>query len=379
MSAATAAAAAGTGTGGPAPVRRAPTLRRHLAVAGVALAAIVLVSLVAEPFRNLQLATVAYLVCAAAGLSVLTGLSGQISLGQGAFMAVGAYTTALLLQDGRAPLAVVLVAATLVTAAVGVAVGAAAARLRGPYLAGATLAFAIGLPALASWREVAGTLGGLNGLVVLTPPPPSWSGAAYDRWQLWVASAAAVTTLVLLANLSRSRVGRSWRAVRDDEVAALLAGLSVTRLQVGAFVVSAACAGIAGGLLAYVNGLAAPGAFALTLSLQLLAAVVLGGLGTLSGSVYGALILVFLPPLLADTARSADLPRDVYANLPLAVYGLVLIVVMVLFPAGLAGALHRAGGVLRRGAAARRGPRNGRSEPASRPPEESTGKRTVRS
>jgi branched-chain amino acid transport system permease protein len=318
-------------------------LVRHLAYGAVAFAFLVLLSFTLDPYRNLQLASAAYLACAAAGLSVLTGLSGQISLGQGAFMAIGGYTAALLLLHQGWPLGVVLLTAVVAAAVAGALVGAAAARLRGPYLAGATLAFAVGLPALANYRELATHLGGENGLVVLSPGPPTSLGAdaTLDRWQLWVSGLAAVIAFILLANLKRSRIGRSWRAVAGDEVSAELAGLSVARLQVGAFVVSAACAGLGGGLLAFVNGLAAPGAFPLTLSLQLLAAVVLGGLGTLAGAVYGSLLLVFLPAWSADLATRLDLSRDIYANLPLAVYGLVLVLVMLLFPSGVQGGLNR--------------------------------------
>jgi branched-chain amino acid transport system permease protein len=150
-----------------------------------------------------------------------------------------------------------------------------------------------------------------------------------------------VTTLVLLANLAHSRLGRSWRALRDDEVAAQLSGLPVARLQIIALVVSAACAGLGGGLLAFVTGLAAPGAFPLTLSLQLLAAVVLGGLGTIPGAVYGSFLLVFLPTWSVSLATRLELSRDVYANLPLAVYGVVLVLVMLLFPAGVQGGINR--------------------------------------
>jgi branched-chain amino acid transport system permease protein len=320
------------------------TLLRHLLRGVIAVVVVLLLSTVLDPYRNLQLTNVAYLICAAAGLSLLTGLSGQISLGQGALMAVGAYTTALLLDDGDGPIALagILLAATLVTALVGVLVGAAAARLRGPYLAGATLAFAIGLPALADYRGLADTLGGQNGLVVLSPgPPEALAGLTFDRWQLAVSTIAAVITLVLLANLAHSRLGRSWRALRDDEVAAQLSGLPVARLQIIAFVVSAACAGLGGGLLAFVTGLAAPGAFPLTLSLQLLAAVVLGGLGTIPGAVYGSFLLVFLPTWSVSLATRLELSRDVYANLPLAVYGVVLVLVMLLFPAGVQGGIHR--------------------------------------
>lgn len=332
------AAAVEVGTGR-LPRLRGSTLLRHLLLAAVGLAVIFVLSQSFGAYRNLQAANVAYFAVAVAGLSVLTGLSGQISLGHGAFMAVGAYAAALTFGKPGWSLGLVLAFATVVTAAVGAAVGAAAARLRGPYLAGATLAFAIGLPALANYRGLTDTLGGDNGLVAATPPAPGT--VPLDRWQLWVSGIALVLTFLLLANLSRSRIGRAWRALRDDEVSAALAGLHVARLQVLAFVVSAACAGLAGGLLAYVQGLAAPGAFTFALSLSLLTAAVLGGLGSLAGAVYGAIVLVVLPPAAASLAGGLGVSRNVYANLPLAVYGVVLALVMLTFPQGVQGGVRR--------------------------------------
>jgi branched-chain amino acid transport system permease protein len=332
------------------------TLVRHLVFALIALIVLDRVSAYASPFRNSQIASTLVFACAAGGLTLLTGSSGQISLGHGAFMAIGAYSFALVLQDLQWPLVAVLVASTLIAALVGGLVGAAAARLRGPYLAGATLALAVGLPSLATWSHLSSKLGGANGLTVVSPGPPSSLGANYtlDRWQVEVCGVATVITFFLLANLGRSRLGRAWRALRDDEVAASLAGLHVARLQVLAFCVSSACAGLAGGLYAFFNGLAAPGAFPLSLSLQLLAAVVLGGLGSLAGAVYGSAILVLLPTWSADIADSLHLSRDVFANLPLAAYGIVLIVVMLAFPQGVQGLLRRVAGLARTSWAQRR-------------------------
>jgi branched-chain amino acid transport system permease protein len=128
--------------------------------------------------------------------------------------------------------------------------------------------------------------------------------------------------------------------VRDDEVAAELAGLDVARIQVFAFVLSAACAGVGGALLVVVTSLAAPGAFTLSLSLALLTGVVLGGLGRLSGAVWGAIVLVMLPQWSNDVANAFSLSNDVQANLPLALYGLVLIGVIVAAPRGIQGALQ---------------------------------------
>jgi branched-chain amino acid transport system permease protein len=335
-------------------LRRRPPLRlprqtlvRNLVV-GAALALVLYVlSLLFAPFDDLRLATAAYYFAALAGLTVLTGLNGQISLGHGALMAIGAYTTVLLIGRESWALAPALAAGTLSTALIGVAVGAVAARLRGPYLAGATLALAVGLPALAD--RYPGAFGGENGLQVNPPTPPSALGANFplERWQAWITCIGALVVFVLLANLLRSRVGRSFRAVRDDEVAARLAGLDVGRVQVLAFVVSAACAGLGGGLLAVVNSLAAPGAFTLSLSLSLLTGIVLGGLGSLAGAAWGAVALVMLPAWTHDVANAISLPGKVQSNLPLVLYGLILIGVIVAAPQGIQGALRAVGRWLR--------------------------------
>jgi len=318
------------------------TLMRHLLLAAAAGVVLYLISLALDPFNNLRLAGVAYYFTALAGLTVLTGLNGQISLGHGALMAVGAYSAALLVGRDGWPLAAALAASVVVTAFTGLLVGAVAARLRGPYLAGATLALAVGLPGLA--LRYPDAFGGENGLDVPPPAPPAWLGETFplERWQAWIACLCALITLVLLANLVRGRVGRAFRAVRDDEVAAELAGLNVARIQVFAFIVSAACAGLAGGTFVVVTSLAAPGAFQLPLSLALVTGVVLGGLGSLAGAVWGAIALVMLPDWSGDLARALSLSDRVEANLPLAIYGLVLIGVMLAAPGGIQG-LFRTG------------------------------------
>ena len=189
---------------------------------------VVILSIKLNAFRDYQIAEIAVYVTAVAGLTVLTGLSGQISLGNGAFMAIGAYTTALLLLHLGWPFVAVLVVAGVASAATGAIVGVAAARLRGPYLAGVTLMLGVALPFLAYVYPA--TLGGDQGLnVVYTTPAFLGANFPLTRWQAWVCSAVALVTLVLLANLGRSRVGRNWRAVRDDEVAAALAGVNVAR------------------------------------------------------------------------------------------------------------------------------------------------------
>jgi branched-chain amino acid transport system permease protein len=315
------------------------TVKPTLRILGAALAAAVLVAILSvklNAFRDYQIAEIAIYVTAVAGLTVLTGLSGQVSLGNGAFMAIGAYATALLLLHLSWPFYVVLVIAAAVTALAGAVVGVAAARLHGPYLAGATLLLGVALPYVASaWPGIFGADQGLN--VVFTTPGFLGVNFPLTRWQAWVCSAVALVTLVLLANLSRSRVGRNWRAVRDNEVAAALAGVNVAMSRVLAFVVSATCAGLAGALLAIVTELVAPGAFTITFSLALLTGAVIGGLGSLPGAVWGSLVIVLVPTYATDVATSHGLSTAVASNIPVAAYGVVLILVMLVFPAGIQG------------------------------------------
>ena len=316
------------------------TLARHLGAAIVIGAIVVLLSIQLSAYRDYQLAEVAAYLVAVAGLTVLIGLSGQISIGHGAFMAVGGYTSALLLTHLGWNLVLILLASVVVAAAAGAIFGVAAARLRGPYLAGATLMLAVALPTIAN--QFQHQLGGDQGLSV-SITAPGFLGATFPptRWQAWVTAAAALITLILLANLNRSRVGRSWRAIRDDEVAAALSGLNVARLQVLAFIISAACAGLGGALLALVTGIVAPGAYTLTLSIALLTAAVLGGLGTLPGALWGSLVLVLVPTYLTNVGASHGLSSAASSSVPIAAYGLILILVMLLFPAGIQGGLRR--------------------------------------
>jgi branched-chain amino acid transport system permease protein len=316
------------------------TLARHLAAAICVALVLVALSVRLGSYRDYQLAEVAAYVVAVAGLTLLIGLSGQISIGNGAFMAIGGYAGALLLLHLGWPLELVFAASAVVAALAGAIVGIAAARLRGPYLAGATLMLAVALPSVAD--QYAGVFGGDQGLSV-TITTPAFLGATFPptRWLAWLTCATALIVLVLLANLGRSRIGRSWRAVRDDEVAAALSGLNVARLRVLAFVVSAACAGLGGALLAVVTGIVSPGAYTLTLSIGLLTAAVLGGLGSLPGAVWGSLLLVLVPTYLTNVANSHGLSGAASSSVPIAAYGVVLIVVMLLFPAGIQGGLRR--------------------------------------
>jgi branched-chain amino acid transport system permease protein len=320
--------------------------RKHSYLLWTLAAAVLIVALtyLLPPFRNYQLATVGAYLCVTAGLTVLTGLNGQLSLGHGALMATGAYTVAMVQEKlagkGQWTLLIAILAGIAVATLAGGIVGLAAARLRGPYLAGLTLAVAVVVPAITSTFDK--TFNSDQGLSVYVDPPPLALGATfpYERWQAWLAWTGALLTVFLLATLVRGRFGRALRAVRDDEAAARIAGVNVARTQVLAFVVSAACAGLGGGLFAVLAQSVSPGAFPLSLSLFLVMAIVIGGLGRLAGAVWGALLLVALPALTHSVTDSIDVSPAVAqrleGNLPLALFGTTLIIVMLAAPGGIA-------------------------------------------
>lgn len=356
---------AGGGAGGGVPAPAAWTRRsrpawlrlpeqpllRHLVLAVAGGLLLYLLTLQLNAYDNLELSQVAVYATAIAGLSVLTGTNGQISLGHGGFMLVGGYTTALVMEHFDLPLVVPIVAAAASAAVLGAVVGLPATRLRGPYLAGVTLALALALPDLTV--QFSGVFGGDQGIVVNPPTPPS--GVDPERWLAQITCLGTVVALLLLANLLRSRVGRSLRAVRDDEIAAALCGISPARTRVLAFTVSAACAGLAGGYLALATGVVNPGAYPLFLSISLLAGMVLGGAGTLAGAWWGGILLVYLPQWSTSLSGHLGLSSGVSANVANGLFGLVLVGVTMLAPSGLQGWLRqlwRLGrGVLQRRAA----------------------------
>jgi branched-chain amino acid transport system permease protein len=338
---------------------RESTLARHLFLLGLGIVLVVVLTNAFTDYHNYQLAQLGAYICAAAGLTVLTGGNGQVSLGHAALMAIGGYTVALMQTrfdnhgiSGQWVLPLSLLIGTAVTAVAGAIFGVAAARLRGPYLAGATLALGVALPGITS--HYSSFFKGDQGLFVPFDGPPSSLGASFtlQHWQAWISLFAALVVLFFLANLNRSAVGRHMRAVRDDEIASALCGLSVPRVQIGAFAVSSAAAGLGGGVFAVWVQTASPGSFDLVLSLTLLSAVVIGGLGSLAGSVWGCIVVVYLGTFISDRVDSLHLSAastaKLHDNLPAAVYGLLLIVVMLALPGGVQGLLRRIGARLPR-------------------------------
>ena len=330
---------------------REQTLVRHTLGAVLALVVVIVVLTAASDYQSSVLTDMSYLAIAAGGLTVLTGLNGQISLGHGALMAFGAYSAALLLseRDSGTPLVVVVLVAVAVTSVVGLLVGIAAARLHGPYLAGATLALAVAVPGIPLYFKDL-LADGAERIPALMPEIPLWAtnlayyltGADPSRTKYvaffgWV---LVIITFFLLANLARGRIGRRWGAVRDDEVAAELAGINLGRTRVSAFVVSAAAAGAAGAVLAVKSRGVSPESFTLDLSLTLLAAVVLGGLGSLTGALIGAALLTVLDTNLDDLGIAIGMNQVDAAQLSPLVYGAVLVLVVLVAPQGLMGSLR---------------------------------------
>ncbi len=338
---------------------RASTLLWHLLLLAIGVLIVIVLTAKVSDFDDYQLATLGAYLCAVGGLTILTGTNGQVSLGHAALMAIGGYTVALMQArfvnhgiTGVWVLPVSLLIGTAVTAVAGAIVGVAAARLRGPYLAGATLALGVAVPSITS--HYSSFFKGDQGLFVPFDGPPSGLGSTFtlQHWQAWISLFAALIVLYFLANLHRSAVGRHMRAVRDDEIAAQLCGLSVPRVQILTFAISAAAAGLGGGVFAVTLQTASPGSFDLVLSLTLLSAVVIGGLGSLAGAVWGSLVVIYLGTFITDRVQSLQLSAAATAklhdNLPNAVYGLLLVVVMLALPGGIQGLLRRLGALLPR-------------------------------
>jgi branched-chain amino acid transport system permease protein len=304
---------------------------RRAAWAGV-LALAVLLPFFLGSYRVSQFTLVLAYAVAALGLNLLVGYSGQISLGHGAFFALGAYTTAILVADSGWPhLATIPVAAAICFAA-GFAFGIPALRLHGLYLALVTLGLAVAMPQLI--KRFDALTGGTQGL---SAPPPAVPGfldfLADDQWLYLLNLAIAVVMFALAAGIVRGKVGRALVAVRDNPIAARTFGVDLAAYKTRAFAISAAYAGVAGSMFAISIGFVAPESFGLALSFSFLAAIVVGGLATVSGAIFGALFIEFVPVYAADVNEA----------LAAVIYGGVLIVFMYVLPTGVAGLLRRLG------------------------------------
>jgi branched-chain amino acid transport system permease protein len=340
-----------------------------LAVFGAGAVVIALLPRFMGELRLQQFTIVAVYFIALIGLNILTGYNGQISLGHAAFMGIGAYVAgtlmlgetnleALTLQDapdwlplgdGMRPVFTIPIAG-LVTGLFGVAFGIPALRLAGVSLALATFAVAVSLSSVAKrFDEVTG---GAGGLALPLPETPFGWDISPRHWLYYEAWVTAGVLFIVAWLLVRGRLGRAWRSIRDGEIAAVSSGVSPALYKTAAFGVSSAYAGVAGALLAIEFSYVSPDLFPLSLSILLLASAVIGGLGSLSGVIFGALLLEFLP------IYSQDPPFGTFElsnQAPSVIFGAVLIVIMLLLPGGVAGLLRRLGGLVQRGLG-RRGP-----------------------
>jgi branched-chain amino acid transport system permease protein len=277
-----------------------------------------------------------------AGLSLLMGYAGQVSLGQGAFYAIGAYTAALLAKLLGVPPLLALAGATAFTAVIAVVVGLPLLRLRGHYLAFATLAFQlIVLSVIGEARGLTGGDIGLPGVPTLSVGPVALQGQYRTFVFAYVVWVLAALVLLLNRNLVRSRPGRALRALATSEAGALAAGVAVGRAKLQVFALSAAYAGLAGGVYAFFLSYISPGSFPVLLSIQFLIMATVGGLGSISGSLVGAAAVTLLVQVLAAVGTLPGMPLHAPAVFSYAVYGLVLVLVLLLLPQGLVPAVQR--------------------------------------
>lgn len=309
-------------------------------LAGLALAPVVL-----PGYTVYTLNFIAVNIIVALGLNLLTGYTGQISLGHAGFVAVGAYATVLLMTQAGIPFPLALVLAGLAAAVLGVLMGFPALRLEGPFLAVVTLGFGLAVTQIIGRWPL---LGGRMGLQVppLTIGPVTVAG---DRALFAVIAPLTVLLAIAARNLTVTRIGRAFRAIRDSDIAAEAMGINLARYQTLAFGISAFYAGVAGGLMAFVLRFLSPEQFTFVLSVLFLAMITVGGLGSIAGSVFGAAVvsllllkghLVHEIPILGDLLRA--LSRSVFteagmANASWVLTGVVLMLIVMFEPLGLYG------------------------------------------
>jgi branched-chain amino acid transport system permease protein len=264
------------------------------------------------------------------GLNMLTGFNGQISLGHGAFYAIGAYTAAVLMDKAGMPYWATIPIAGFVCLVAGFLFGLPALRLEGLYLALATFALGVAMPQILKHEGLAHWTGGSQGVVIVKPDPPEWLPLSQDQWLYYFTLAWTVVLFFAGWNLLRGRVGRALVAIRDQPIAAQAMGVNTSLYKSLTFGVSAFYTGVAGALGAIAVQFVAPDSFSFFLSITFVVGVVVGGLASISGALYGALFIQFIPNIADQISKAA----------PWAIYGIFLIGLMYLMPSGVAGALR---------------------------------------
>ena len=300
------------------------------------LVALLVLPFLVKNYRVFQFNLVLVYAVAILGLNILTGYNGQISLGHGAFYAVGAYVAAVMMDKFGLPYWLTLPAAALLCFGFGFFLGFPALRLGGHYLALATFGLALAMPQLLKYKKLEGLTGGVQG-IVLTKPDAPFSFSVFgqplspDRWLYFFTLMVAALMFLLAWNLLRGRVGRALIAIRDHPIAATAMGINLPMFKSLAFGVSAAFTGVAGALGAIAVAFVSPDSFTVTLSIFLLVGVVVGGLASIPGAIFGAIFIQYVPNIADQISKSA----------PTAIYGVLLIGLMYLMPTGVMGMVQK--------------------------------------
>lgn len=320
----------------PVPRAATPGWQRGLLVVGgivVALAPLWLL----ESFHLFQLTMAVIMALAVLGLNIVSGYNGQISLGHGAFFAVGAYVTAILMSHFDWSFWATLPFSALVCTAIGWGIGFPALRLAGHYLALTTFALAVAVPQLLKHKALEDWTGGVQGLFLVKPDPPAFLPVTPDQWMYLVALGVSAVLFFLAWNLIRGRMGRALMATRDNPTAAEAMGMDIGSLKTKAFAISALITGIAGSLSAVAIEFVAPDSFTFFVSITLFVGMVAGGVASIMGSLFGGLFVLFVPNIAESISKAA----------PGVIYGVILILFLYLLPDGFAGLVRRIAAKLR--------------------------------
>ena len=304
------------------------TQSRLLRVVFVA-AALVVPLVFASGYQLFQLTLVVAYALSVLGKNLVTGYGGQVSLGQGAFYAVGAYTAAILMEHFNVPYWATLPVAAVTTGIVGLALGLPALRLGGLYLALVTFALAVSVPQLLKYKAFEDWTGGVQGIVLMKPDAPFGLALTADQWVYLFTFAVGVALFVAANNLVRSRIGLALMAIRDQPLAAEAMGVDLSRYKTITFGVGALITGVGGALGAIAVGFVSPDSFSIALSLTLFVGMVIGGASSISGAIYGAIFIVYVPNIAEEISKAV----------PGAIFGLILILFMFFAPGGIASLL----------------------------------------
>jgi len=306
--------------------------RRQIVLIALVLLAACVLPFVVSNYRTFQFTLALVYAIALLGLNMLTGYNGQISLGHGAFYAIGAYTAAILMDQFGVPYWATIPVAAVVCLVAGFLFGLPALRLEGLYLALATFALAVSMPALLKYHHLEQWTGGVQGIVLLKPDAPFGLPLNPDQWLYFFTLAVAVVMFVLAWNILRGRMGHAMVAIRDQHIAAEAMGVHTAMVKSMTFGISAMYTGIAGALGAIAIQFVAPDSFNIFVSIMFLVGIVIGGLASISGAIYGALFIQFVPNIADAISKAA----------PWAIFGIFLLGFVYVMPMGIAGAVRMA-------------------------------------